>query len=342
MALLIRPADVHADRSRILQCLKRDLSADADDARYDWLYLANPSGPARVWEAVDPVRGETVGVASAFPRRSFVEGKDAVGWVLGDFCIREEYRALGPAVQLNRACLEAVDDGSAAFCYDFPSRSMMAVYKRLRITPIGDVVRFARVLRWGRRLRRAMPNALGAGLSAVASLADRRPARGRRPAGLTIVPQTVPCGEEFDALDQATRGRTRLHLDRSSAHLNWRYRARPGQPLEMLAARDDRALRGYVVTAIDGDEAHILDLSARDDEGARALLDEALGLLYDRGATTVSMSLFPTHPLAATLEREGFRPREGTPVILHGGPALRLVPALGDRDVPLTHGDRES
>lgn len=342
MALQIRSADVHADRGRIVECLKRDLSPDADEARYDWLYLANPSGPAQIWEAVDEARGETVGVASAFPRRSTVEGADAVGWVLGDFCIRDEYRTLGPALQLNRACLQAVDQGSAAFCYDFPSRSMMAVYRRLRIAPIGEVVRFARVLRWGRRLRRSVPNTLGAGLGAIVSLADRRPSPKRRPAGLTVVPQSEPFGTEFDELNRACLGRTRLQLDRSSAHLNWRYRARPGRPLEILAAREGPTALGYVVTAIDGDDAHIVDLAARDEGAAGALLDEAVALLWDRGAVTVSMSVFPTHPLAATLEREGFQPREGTPVILHGGPALQLVPALAERDVPLTHGDRES
>src|SRR5262249_36623406 len=147
----------------------------------DWLYVANPHGPARVWIAADDASGETVGVASAFPRRAAVDGREVVGWVLGDFCIHDAYRTLGPALQLNRACLEAVDRGSAAFCYDFPSRSMMAVYQRLRIAPVGSVVRYARVVRWGRRLGRAASNPIArAGAAILGAVADRREPRGAR------------------------------------------------------------------------------------------------------------------------------------------------------------------
>ena len=101
----------------IIDCLRRFLSSEADAARYDWLYLQSPHGPASAWIAVDEGSGETIGVASAFPRRAVLDGAEVLGWVLGDFCIHPEYRTLGPALQLNRACLGAVDRGAAAYCY---------------------------------------------------------------------------------------------------------------------------------------------------------------------------------------------------------------------------------
>jgi len=342
--LRIRSADLRADRALIVDCLRRYLAANADEARYDWLYLGNPHGPASVWIAEDEDRGETVGVASAFPRRATLEGTETLGWVLGDFCIRDEYRTLGPALQLNRACLEAVDHGSAGFCYDFPSRSMMAVYRRLRLAPIGNVVRFARVLRWGRRLRRAVtPPALGAVVGTIASVADLvPPSRAQSSAGLSMRRQADACGGEFDELDRARRVGTRLHLDRSAAHLNWRYRAKPGSGYEMLTARDARGLRGYAVFSMEEGDAQVADLSALDEATAQALLDEMAAHLWRQGAATVSMPLLASSPLVATLRRNGFHPREASPVVFHGGPAFRGRPALVEADLPLLHGDRES
>jgi len=344
--LKIRPADLSADRSVILDCLGRFLSPQADAARYDWLYLGSPHGPASAWVAFDEDRGETIGVASAFPRRAVLDGTETLGWVLGDFCIHDEYRTLGPALQLNRACLEAVDRGAAAFCYDFPSQGMMAVYRRLRIAPIGNVVRYSRVLRWGRRLGRAVPvPVLRDGVAAIASIADLLPPRRGRvsaPADLSTRLYVDACGGEFDELDRARRGRTRLHLDRSAAHLNWRYRAKPGARYEMLAARDGQRLRGYAVFAQEASDAELSDVAALDDATTQALLDETAALLWRRGVVTLSMSVFASHSIAPALLRSDFRPREGSPVILHGGPDLRLRPALADGDAPLTHGDRES
>ncbi|HEU4724430.1 MAG TPA: hypothetical protein VFU59_03935 [Candidatus Eisenbacteria bacterium] len=344
MPLIIRPADLRADRDAIVSCLRRYLSPRADEARYDWLYLRSPHGQASAWLAIDEARGEVVGVASAFPRRARLDGADTPGWVLGDFCIHDEYRTLGPALQLNRACLDAVAHGAAAFCYDFPSASMMAVYRRLRIAPLGNVARHSRILRWGRRLGRAVPvPGLREGVTAVASIVDLVPPRRAPLAGrLTVGVHDGAFGTEFDDLDRACRGGARLHFDRSAAHLNWRFREKPGDGETILAARDGAALRGFAAFAVDGDDAHLVDLIAIDDDATRALLDETARLAWRRGAVTLSTSLFASHALAPVLRQAGFRPREESPVILVGGPDLAGRPALRDGDVPLTPGDRES
>lgn len=344
MPLKIRPADLSADRSAIVDCLRRFLSPDADAARFDWLYLRSPHGPAVAWIAFDEASGETIGVASAFPRRVFLDGSEAIAWVLGDFCIHDQHRTLGPALQLNRACLDAVERGAASFCYDFPSQSMMAVYRRLRIAPFGNVARRARVLRWGRRLGRAIPvPGLREGVAAIASIADLAPpSRARTPEGLSVRLHADSFGNEFDELDRARRGRTRVHFERSAAHLNWRYREKPGSRHELLAARDARGLRGYAVVASEGAEASVADLAALDEGTAQALLDESARHCWRRGAVTLSMSVFASDAVAPVLRRRGFSAREERPVILHASAAFRQRPALREGDLSLTDGDRES
>lgn len=344
MSLTIRVADLGADRDLIIDTLRRYLTPLSDATRYEWLYRANPYGPAVAWIAVDEGRGETVGMASAFPRRAVREGKDERCWVLGDFCIHEQYRTLGPALSLNRACLSGVDEGAVAFCYDFPSDRMMAVYRRLGIQPFGQMIRFAKVLRWGRKLRGAVSvPGIRTGLGILGSIADLRPARRTAtPRGTTLALQDKDCDGAFDDLDRANRGRSRLHLERSSAYLNWRYRANPLGRYEILAARRGGELQGYAAFTQSGPDALLTDLVAREDGTTRLLLDELAALLRSRDTVTLSAPALSSHPIISHLRRSGFRPRETSPVILYRRPDPEPMNALACGDWPLLYGDRDS
>jgi hypothetical protein len=344
VALTIRVADLGADRELIIDTLRRYLTPLSDAARFDWLYRGNPYGPAAVWIAVDDVGGETVGMASAFPRRAVRDGKDELCWVLGDFCIHTQYRTLGPALQLNRACLAGVGQGAVAFCYDFPSVRMMAVYRRLGIVPFGQTIRFVKVLRWGRKLREmvSIPG-IRTALGILGAIGDLRPApRPVPPRGTTLALEERDCDAAFDDLDRANRKRFRLYLERSAAYLNWRYRANPLGRYEILSVRTGGELQGYAAFTQTGPDALLTDLFAREDDTTRLLLGELTALLRGRDAVTLSAPVLSLHPLIPHLLDSGFQPREATPVILHSGPGSEAMSPLGRGDWPLSSGDRDS
>src|SRR5262245_23826954 len=146
MKIEIRPAELDKDQSLIIEMLLLHLTPFSDVRRFHWLYMQNPFGKGRAWIATDKERATVVGVAGAFPRRIIAGGRDHESWVLGDFCIVENYRSLGPALQLQRACLNELQKEGAAFCYDFPSVEMMAVYQRLHLAPFDYMVRWAKPL----------------------------------------------------------------------------------------------------------------------------------------------------------------------------------------------------
>src|SRR5258707_14285040 len=101
----IRPAALDADRKVLVETLARYLNPLSDERRFDWLYRENPHGQGRAWIACGPDNSTIVGMAAAFPRRIWIGGAENVGWVLGDFCVSDQNRSLGPALQLQRACL---------------------------------------------------------------------------------------------------------------------------------------------------------------------------------------------------------------------------------------------
>src|SRR5262245_49551704 len=151
MKIAIRPANLKSDREAIIEVLSRFLTPLSDERRLSWLYENNPAGTARAWFANSET--ETIGMAAAFPRRVYVADREGVSWVLGDFCISGTYRSLGPALQLQRVCLAAAEKEGVLFCYDFPSASMLAVYKRLGFNMTGEMLRLAKPLRVDRKVK---------------------------------------------------------------------------------------------------------------------------------------------------------------------------------------------
>ena len=247
---MIRPADLDGDRADLIALLSRNLPRLTDDRTFDWLYRENPHGPARVWVAAEPRSGALLGAAAAFPRRLRVGSHVATGWVLGDFCVDAGYRTLGPALALQRACLRAVDAGDAVCTYDFPSQAMTAVYRRLGLGSFGSMVRLVRILRADRILKRTLPAAPAAVVSAPFNrlLSLHRPMR--LSPGMEAMLLDAECGEEFSDLARRAGPTHGVCVERDADYLRWRYQRNPLVRAEFLALRRHGELLAYAVIAV--------------------------------------------------------------------------------------------
>jgi hypothetical protein len=112
---VIRVGDVDTDQQLALGMFTRYLNLRYDEAKFNWVYRQNPHGRGRLWVALES-DGGGVGIADAFPRRVCVSGHEELAWVLGDFCVGDAHRALGPALALQRACLAVLATNGARFC----------------------------------------------------------------------------------------------------------------------------------------------------------------------------------------------------------------------------------
>jgi GNAT superfamily N-acetyltransferase len=345
MANLVRPAEIVGERATLTAFLSTYLSPDADEARYEWLYRRNPAGIARVWVACGADEGQIIGVSAAFPRRAYWRGQEVRGYVLGDFCIHPDYRSLGPALALQRITLEELSKERASFVFDFPSTSMLAIYKRLRIEPQESSIRFARPLRADRQIQRRIPNKIaGRTLAAAANVALRLREVGlSRSSVWTITEQTGPCGEEFTLASRQWAPRMGNCADRSADYLNWRFVQHPQRRYQLLTARRSGRLCGYLIYHWADEDATVVDLLGEDDETCKALLFETIANMRRCSVNTLSVPFLGSHAGREMLEDCGFEPRELSPVIV-----LSLPWAAKDQDQEaadswyLTHGDRES
>jgi hypothetical protein len=341
----IRRGDLNMDREILIDALSRYLNPAADARRFDWLYKDNPHGEAQVWMAVDRENGAVVGSAAAFPRRLYIDSQERLVWVLGDFCINSEYRSLGPALQLQRACLAAVDSGKVAFCYDFPSVGMMAIYKRLGVSPFARVLRLARPLRIDRQVEAVIKSPIiASSMAAVGNLLlaakDFQPLKS---GNLTVTLHDGECGEEFSVIARRIGDRYGVCVQRSAEYLNWRYLANTYCAYEIMTARRNGDLFGYAVIAQNQKEYIIADLFGIDSaEIIQRLVKEVVKLGHARSVHTVSVPLVESHPWVTLFHGLGFRDRESNPMVLYVPKRNYLTKALENSRWFIMHGDRDS
>ena len=343
MAIKVSAGDLSRDRARIISALGKWLTPQSNDLRYDWLYLGSPAGPARIWLAEDG-RGKLVGLGSAFRRTLISKGVEVNGCVFGDFAVAPEHRSAGLALQLQRACFQSLESGWARIAYDFPSTSMMAIYKRLGRGATLPFVRTAKPLRADKKVEAKIsvkPVAkVASGIAnRVLALRDRGAAsRG----GWTVVEhdQRQRCGDEYTDLARKVGKSSAICIFRSAEYLNWRYLDHPMMKFEIFEARGGNELGGYVALTQEGDQARIVDLFGLQEHTVfAALISGTVERARTRGAQTVSAPVVVGSQQHAALKRQGFKDRE---------PALACVfESSGPTDTHATNwflmdGDRDS
>ena len=347
MPIVVRPADLDADREVIVETLRRYISPRANERRYDWLYRDNPHGRARAWIARDTTNGAIVGVAAAFPRRLLLRGVPQRAWVLGDFCISEHYRSLGPAVQLQRALLEAVaEERGLAGWYDFPSQNMAAVYKRLGVKEQASLVRMAKPLRVDRVLAQALGNAQLARW--IAPIGNLWLAMGVQingtGASVSIEAHIGKFGDEFTSLAREASPSYDACIERSAEYLNWRFAENPLEQYECLVARKVGRLTGYALFTHTAEDAILIDLFGIKQESIiEGLLGSLAKKLQKRRVVTISAPIAEGHPWRDVFLQAGYRVREVSPFVVCPGPASPAQVFKEPRGLwYLMHGDRDS
>jgi GNAT superfamily N-acetyltransferase len=345
MSTSVHEIEASSGKMVLSEFLSKYLSRGADEQRYTWLYLDNPDGQARVWMATPSHSREMIGVAAAFPRRILHSGKEVRGWVLGDFSVHPNHRSLGPALALQRACLEGLSTGEEGFCLDFPSDAMLAVYKRLRINAKAEMIRLAKPLRVDRRVAAKLPVPfLAQGVSAIVNAGLRLRDRNLRSAEpLAFSVEAGPWGEEFTEAAFRWAGQQEVRVLRTAAYLNWRFGRHPGKTYTMLTARDNAELRGFLIYHLFEGNAFISDLHGQSDAVSKALLGWAVGRVRKEGANTVSAQWISIQRGRQLFEEAGFHPRESRPVVLLGLPHKDGCSTQSQTlSWCVTEGDRES
>jgi hypothetical protein len=223
---------------------------------------------------------------------------------------------------------------------------MMAIYKRLQIHPLDQMVRLARPLRVDRKVReRVKIPGLTWGLSRVGNFLLRLRDRSFKvnPA-LTITFLDGKFSEAFSLLAQEVGSKYEMCLQRSAEYLNWRYLANPLDHYEVLTLYQGSTLLAYGIFTQTGQDTTIVDLfGIQDYEIIKSLINYLGILLRQRGVITISISLLASHPWMALLQESGFKVREASPVVVYSSSRFtKEAIAFDPGNWFLIQGDRDS
>lgn len=345
LSLTIRSMDWGQDSPALLRLLQEQLAPSLDLQRLEWLYRRGPHGKATVWVAAETETGRLVGVAAVFPRRIYFEGGIETGCVLGDFCISAKNRSLGPALRLQRKCLESIGDGGFAVGFDLPSPTMLAIYRRLGCNAGGELVRMTKLLRTdskfaARTKSKLLARALSMAGNAVLA-AERGSSRIRSRDSASIELHTGRFGEKFSELAARVAHRMGNCVERSAEYLNWRYADHPRHSFEVLAARRTDRVEGYLIFQENQNRAAVVDCFSEQPEIRLDLIRALIELALTRGYEAIDAPVFSAHALCDELKGLGFRPRESSPVIFLGRASKGMNSAPTDSTWLLLDGDRE-
>lgn len=344
METAVREASLAADRLELMAGLRRYLNPKTDDARFTWMYEGNPHGAARAWVCIDKASGAIVGSSAALPRYFYVNGIRRLGCVLADSWMHPDYRYLGPAVALQRACTEPVRRGEYAIAYDLPQRSMIAVYRRLRIPVMDELITYEKVVSLDRYVaNRVSSPGIARALTAVANPLLAVFGSSGRKTSLVFEPGPDACGAEFDDLAARTAPDYGVSIARTSDYLNWRFLRHFHNRYEALVVRRQGRLAGYLIVLDDAvnSQLNVMDFLVEPDTALwSAMIGGVIRLCRERGRSVLAISILAGDARAAAVSGAGFSSRRGLPCVLLASPEVDSAGIHGLRGfAAFTYGD---
>jgi hypothetical protein len=300
MNISVRPVCLEREHQEFLNILQANLPALDHARRFQWLYRDNPDGPAWSWFVIERTSNQIVGVTSVVPHAMWTGTKTRICGQVGDFAVSAKHRSLGPALLLQRATFEPVDQGKLALCYDCPPHAAgMSTFRRLGMQANCRVDRYALPLRIDARIRKRFGSTFAspARLGNLLLRLHRWPAMRSGMRGLEVSDYTGAFGEEFSWLDSRVKAKSVIRGQRSAAHLNWRYRADPLRGYHVLTARRDGELVAFVVLCLTGDIVTIVDLFGVELQETAVALLRAVVDRFEKSHQTIEAFLSPDNSL---------------------------------------------
>jgi GNAT superfamily N-acetyltransferase len=342
MSFSVLPINLENDNRLLIEMMRRYLTPLSNERRYNWLYKENPDGPAKLWVLMHSDTNSIVGSAAVVPRRMYVGKQEMHCALLADLWTHPEYRTLGPALKLQRACLDEIRTAGYSLYYDFPQSGMLAVHKRLGIEASHQLVRLNKPLNVERKFGKVaqipvLGRLLTGGTNRLLALGDEL--RSHR-SGCVISEQKDTFGEDITAFTRQQSSSYGVCVARTATYLNWRFQSHFHNRFTILTAHQKNSLVGYIAFVNEGEAARIVDLFSIDDRGVKSdLVFSALELLRSRGALSVDVPCLSSHSQTSFLLGIGFFARETHPVIVSapGGDF-----DFGTHELFLMDGDRES
>jgi GNAT superfamily N-acetyltransferase len=308
------------------------------EERFEFFYLGNPHGSAKVWMVKHRKDGSSVGSIACFPGKIQVEGKTYPIGKGADLGVSRQHRRQGLAFRLRKAMIEWLEHNQAAILIGTPNDTSAPITQRAGYTVLGREVRIARPLRSRRVLKERLRSDLAANIFSPLIDLFLRPARSRR--------GSQQGGVELRPLHRFDDGVSKLWSEavgsrvilgqRTAEWLNWRvfecaYRDFRACGLYQL---DSESLLGYVVYLEHDGVTTVYDIIARDFETTfDTLVEEFVVQQFVSGSQSIDFVFVGDEAIVNRMRQQGFRVRgSGRSFIVYSKPEWPLREKVMDRN----------
>lgn len=277
---------------------------------FEWQFLNNPAGVARIWVA--GYQGQIVATYVAVCHKVTVRGKDFTGWMVQDVMTHPDFRGLGIMHRLAELCKESICTPEFPVNYTFPNERSHNSFPRY-----GWVVAFRVPLR-------------SVELSFSGNQAEE----------IKNVFPLPAFNEEVEEFWQVIKRDFPFIVSRHVKYLKWRYQKRPGAQYHPFVLRQEGRIRGILVMkhyekSSEERLAHICDLLVKkeDETGLKVLLEKAHQFAAQGGARHLTAWLPAQHAFEPFYEAAGLKLDETI---------NRWFLVFSDKSNPLTSGVEQS
>jgi len=301
--------DVDRDRDAVIAIWRDNLGNDAHmRTKFAWFYESCPFGKPLLLILKQAGTDLSVGVAAAGPRRMRVRGAELSAGVLVDLAVMADHRSLGPALLLQR---ELATLGAQRFdlLYGFPNAKAAPLFKRIGVYEIpGEIVRYARVLRYGDFAARSLPKALASAFGWAMNLSWRLSPAHAEPRRLRAN-WCDAVDHRFDQLWQRSAPSEGILTVRDSQFLRWRFEQSP-TPTRFLRLDDLQTgdLMAWFACQGQGQMLHVRDCWSEQGLAgvSRGHVNALLHAAYRAGYASISFEFFGAKAALAGWQSAGF------------------------------------
>lgn len=232
--------------------------AETSHARYQWFYLRNPEGVARVNLLLHSAARTPIGFIGIGSRQLMLSEQKIAAGILVDFVVIPKHRSAFPALLLQRnartSALEVMP-----ILYGLPDTKALVISKRLGSQVWFDLPRFVRVIRGRTYFEKHMPRFFAVPLAFFSDTLDWLWMRLHLAFNSDVGQWIDQFNEEFDALWHALDKRDLCIGVRDQAFLKWRFTQQPGHQYRTFILKRKGVLLMYFVCEVTGETLSVRD-----------------------------------------------------------------------------------
>jgi len=301
---LIKQDNPFTYKSQILKFWQEYLT-DTPPQRLEWMMNGNPAGPSTWFFAFEQNSCELVGMISLTPRELMANGSKIRAGILGDVVVDKKHRVSGPALNLVKKALNAMDSMNLSLIYSIPNPYSEKLFTRSGLHIIGQFLHLVRPIdfhyyqkKYINRLSSILPSSAMESVLKILSRDTYSSDSG--------IHEQKMIDEEFNTLWKNYQIPPEVIIGvRGCEYIQWKFIDNPLSSFHVISSIDKKTNRlfGYLAYRIADKQMHIYDLFAEKDAFTFGLLKRVAKIAQKNNCIGIYVRLSEMTPMIKVFKK---------------------------------------